>query len=270
MKVFLTTLLAIATAAVLILGNLNWAKKTTISSNTEVSKAAETKKDQLTNGGSDNKSTSSASREVLLKLASNWPKESIEVFTKSLDEKRPFKILIVGSSALGGSSSTGWPALVETKVNEAYGETVSVDVKEYALTSLDFIEQDKTQELVESKADLIIFEPFTLNDNGIVRIEDSLDNITTVIEEVNSDNPNAAFVLQPPYPLYNAQFYPLQVEALKNYAETNQISYLDHWTAWPDPATEEIKDYLLEDQSAPNEKGHGVWAEFVEGFLISK
>ena len=51
--------------------------------------------------------------------------------------------------------------------------------------------------------------------------------------------------IQPPHPLYQATYYPVQVEALAQYAEDNDIPYLNHWEAWPDQDSKEIKDYLL-------------------------
>ena len=77
-------------------------------------------------------------------------------------------------------------------------------------------------------------------------------------------------LIQPPHPLYQATYYPVQVEALEQYAEDNGIPYLNHWEAWPDQDSEEIKDYLSEDASEPSAKGHQVWAEYLIDYFIAK
>ena len=76
--------------------------------------------------------------------------------------------------------------------------------------------------------------------------------------------------LQPANPLFQAKYYPLQVEALKNYADRNNITYLNHWDAWPDTQSEEIKKFLIGEPSTPNETGHKLWADFLVDYFISE
>ena len=38
----------------------------------------------------------------------------------------------------------------------------------YDLTSIAFMNEDKVTEVIEEQPDLILFEPFTLKDNGVV------------------------------------------------------------------------------------------------------
>ncbi|MBT2689210.1 SGNH/GDSL hydrolase family protein [Bacillus sp. ISL-47] len=259
MKAFFTTILAIGCVVILILGNLHWKEKTAVikpeaaESKTEVA-------DQETN-------TASAG---ILKLAANWPKESQELLKKRIEEKKPLKIHIVGSEALGEGANS-WPELLKAELMEAYGEsTIDVKISSHDLNSLEYINEDTQQELIAEKADLVILEPFTLKDNGVVTIEDSLLNVDTIISDTKDSNPNLTFILQPPHPLYNATFYPVQVENLKQFAEQNNITYLDHWTAWPDQTSQEMKEYLSSNNSQPSEKGHEVWAEYLVEYFISK
>jgi hypothetical protein len=62
-------------------------------------------------------------------------------------------------------------------------------------------------------------------------------------------------MLMPLHPLYKAKLYPIQVAELKEYAEINQIPYLDHWSAWPVLESEDMLNFLTPDKSAPNEEG---------------
>ena len=257
MKVTIISVLAIACAAVLVLGNIHWDKKTTVAVGPE----------QATQAPSEHKASAADHQtQDLLSYATNWPENSQEQFKQKIEENQPFHIIIAGSESLAAENN-GWPNMVKASLEETYGEAVKVDVQEYDMNSSQFVQQDKQQELT---GDMIILEPFTLKDNGVVRIEDSIANLETIIDDVTAAHPNTEFLIQPPHPLYDARFYPIQVNQLKKFAEDHQLTYLDHWSAWPDAKTEEIKDYLLEDQSAPNERGHEIWAKFIEDFLIKK
>jgi hypothetical protein len=97
---------------------------------------------------------------------------------------------------------------------------------------MEFVENNKKQEVSTKKADLILFEPFLLNDNdGMVKIQDSLTHLSKIMKDVEKVNPDTTFLLQPSYPLYGATLYPKQVAELKKYAKENNITYLDHWKA---------------------------------------
>ncbi|WNS75217.1 SGNH/GDSL hydrolase family protein [Bacillus sp. DTU_2020_1000418_1_SI_GHA_SEK_038] len=263
MKAFFVALLAICCATLLVIGNIHWDKKTTVAGQTEAIKIDNKEYEEVESAAA------SINPKELLVFANNWPEKSKEQFRKALEEERPFHILIVGSESMGVEKN-GWHNLVRAAVKETYGETVTIETLEYEMNSHQFVQENKQKDLIEQKADMIIIEPFTYKDNGKVRIEDSLANLTRIRNDVKNENQNVEFVIQPPHPLFNARYYPIQVEELKEYSEKRGITYLDHWTAWPDWHTEEIKDYLLEDSSGPSEKGHEAWAEYLEKFLVSK
>lgn len=265
MKALLTTILALTCAVILIWGNVHWNQKSVVSGSSE----------PTTNGPIDKpvKSTKAApeTKETDFTLnAENWPEEAKASFKQALSEKRTFKLMIVGSGAVG-DEPTGWAYQVKQEVEGFYGkEVVSVNIKEVNETTLAFIQQNGQETIADEKADMIIFEPFTLTDNGIVLIEDSLANIQTVIDAAKESNPNTVFVLQPPNPIYQPKLYATQVQALEDYAAQNNIAYLDHWEAWPDTDSEEIYKYLQDGIGQPNEEGHKVWSKYVIDYLISK
>lgn len=261
MKVFFTTLLAVGCMGVLLWGNIHWTKKTTVAGNNGVSPAVVV---------AEQPETIANPSDSLLALTDNWPKQAADSFKKALDENRTYKILLVGSEALGDEQS-GWAASTKEQLITAYGEEyMEVEIQTFNLTSLGFIDEEGTAQVSGSQADMVLFEPFTLMDNGEVTIENSLDNIQQVIDGALEAKSDTMFVLMPPHPIYNAVYYPKQVEALKNYAEENEIPYLDHWQAWPDYQTEEIQDYITSDNSQPSEQGHEVWSKYVSDYLISK
>ncbi|WP_163182656.1 SGNH/GDSL hydrolase family protein [Neobacillus sedimentimangrovi] len=257
MQKFLTVLLGIFLILLIFFGQTHWNQQNkALSSDTPTSAKKEFNKQKHSSA-------------ELLKLTKNWPAEAVERFKQSLKNNKPFKILFVGSPAIG-SDTEGAYALVKQKLKETYGDHIDVQLKTFDMTSTQFINNKKQDEIRAEAADLYILEPFILENNGEVLIENTLMDLATIIDTVKVAKPESTMILQPSYPLYNAKIYPRQVEELKKYAETHQIPYLDHWTAWPDPATEELKNYLTPDQSAPNEKGAQVWSDYLIQFLISK
>jgi hypothetical protein len=266
MKSFFTTVLAIACAVILIWGNIHWNQKSVVSGSSEP-----TTNDSIVKPVKSTKAAQSETKEADFTLnVENWPEEAKTSFKQALAEDRTFKILIVGSGAVG-DETTGWAYQVKKEVEGFYGkEIVSVDINEVDETTLAFIQRNGQDEIAAEKADMILFEPFTLTDNGIVLIEDSLTNIQTVIDAAKESNPNTVFVLQPPNPIYQPKLYATQVQALEDFAAENTISYLDHWEAWPDTESEEIYEYLEDGMGQPNEEGHKIWSQYVIDYLISK
>ncbi len=123
---------------------------------------------------------------------------------------------------------------------------------------------------IDSNADLILFEPFTKKDNGLPDVKRSLDNIKTIIDDVTRANPNISFVIQPPPPMYKAVKYPKEVEDLKNFAQEQNIPYLDYWSEWPAQGTKEMKEVYKEDFNDSNQMGYNIWTNYVEKYFISK
>ncbi|GAM16223.1 SGNH/GDSL hydrolase family protein [Mesobacillus selenatarsenatis] len=266
MKPFLTTLLAIICGGVLLWGNIHWSNKTAV----KVDGASVTKAVEKPAEKSKAKSEDTQGQEVgLLSLTKNWPVEAVETFKKAQEEGQEYKVLIVGSNALG-EEPNGWAYQTKDGLTEAFGdENLIVEILKYETTSLNFVQENHQEELVAAEADLIIFEPFTLNDNtNGVGAENSLINVQRVLDHIGDVSANTVVILTPPNPLYNAKYYPLQVDALKEYAEENDIPYLDHWTAWPELDSQEMNDYLT--NGSPNEKGHELWAQYMLDYLVAK
>jgi hypothetical protein len=156
-------------------------------------------------------------------------------------------------------------------LNENFGtDHIAVSVHTYNVTSNEFIANNTQKEIAAEKAQLIVFEPFLLNDNNKGTVANSLNNLTKIMGDVKAANPGTTFILQPSYPLYAAKYYPRQVAKLKQYAAQNQITYLDHWTSWPASTDKALNDYLLPGGTGPNEKGIQIWSQYLINYLIHK
>lgn len=259
MKYVFTALWAIACVVILFFGHIHWSEQTTVKAddqtkvpitNTSAKQASKTKTDVI-------------DANALIEKTTNWPQAAQTQFKQALKEKKPFKILFVGSLAQGG-----WVDETKQKLIDSYGKgVIKVTTHTYDVTTTDFVSKKNQLEIAAEKAQLVIFEPLLLNDNGIVEIKDSLSNITKIMDDVKFSSPESTFILQPSYPLYNPKLYLLQVNALKDYATLNKLVYLDHWTAWP--ATDDLKlkeDYLQTD--GPNKLGNKTWSDYLLKYLI--
>ena len=263
MKQFLVLLLALICVGTLIYGSLHWKEKTSVSAEKSVS-------EDRTKEPEQKESPARIDSEEPLRFTQNWPEPARENYKLALEDGRPFTILLAGSISLGVDDG-GWSQQLKRSLEEAYGDTIQVKVKSYELTSAEFLSEEKLEELVSLQPDLTLLEPFTLMDNGLVMISNSHQNIEAIRSGLSEANPDSVMLLQPPNPLYNANYYPVQVDALKQFAEEEEIPYLDHWTAWPDPESKEIEDYLVEQDGTtlPNEKGHQVWYEYLLDYFIA-
>ncbi|MCH6269423.1 SGNH/GDSL hydrolase family protein [Neobacillus citreus] len=268
MQKVLTALLAIVFILVVYMGQSHWSQK--IDNASAKDKINSTIKKSAAKKSETNVDKEDTKEQKLLAYTKNWPAEAVERFKQVQSEGKAFKILFVGSKAIGSESDGTFP-IVKQKLVETFGEkNIQVTLKTYSSTSSQFVNDNKQKEISGERADLIIFEPFILQNNGFVSINKTLSDLAKVIKDVKAVNPETSFILQPAFPLYKAKIYPGQVAELKDYAEKNKIAYLDHWTSWPDPNTIEISKYLLPDQSAPSEKGVQAWSQALIQYLISQ
>ncbi|EKN66462.1 hypothetical protein BABA_15172 [Neobacillus bataviensis LMG 21833] len=258
MQKILTALLAVVFIIVLYLGQSHW--------NQQLEASAKGKSPAHSPATADVEKMDDTSDQDLLGLTKNWPETASARFQETLNEKQPFKVLFVGSPAIKDT----YP-IIQEKLMGAFGEKhIQVDLKTFTTTTTQLINSKQDAEIAAAKADLIVLEPFILTNNGVVGMDKTLNDITKIIIQSKVANPETTFILQPSYPLYKAKTYPKQTDELKTYAAKSNIAYLDHWIAWPDPNSEEIKDYLAPDNDAPSEKGIKVWSDYVVDFLISK
>lgn len=200
-------------------------------------------------------------------LVQDFPEAVINRFSEAFDGGEPVKFVLAGSESLGYGDG-GWSTIVERELENLYGENLlDVIVYEFNGTTTQFLESGAADEVARMNPDMLLFETLTLEDNsGLVMLDQTLANLKEIVDVFMEQNPDLYLVLQPPQPIFTTVYYPDQVRSVKQFANENSIPFLDHWTEWPDYATEEILDYLT-DESAPNEKGHEVWAKAVIDFF---
>jgi hypothetical protein len=146
---------------------------------------------------------------------------------------------------------------------------IDIEIFQYNTISIDFIYGTDMAEVVAYAPDIILYEPFTLNDNsGGVTVQDNHNSIEIFLQDLKEANKDAVLLLQPTHPLYGATYYPRQVADLKKFAEDKGFTYLDHWEAWPDD--KELNDLLTDEKDSPDEEGHSIWANYLIEYYIAE
>ncbi|MGM0853966.1 MAG: SGNH/GDSL hydrolase family protein [Bacillota bacterium] len=262
MKTFSLFLLGMICAGVLVYGNMYWQERTSVSNAEKTTTVTEPQAGHQEAEGEGEKDYDS--------LIGNWPKEAQVAFKETVATGSPYKLAIVGSLALGADEN-GWSEQVRTELIDTYGNTVEVKIFQYDTTSLTFVNGENVEEVLGYEPQLVLFEPFALNDNsngvGAVNNQESIQIFERKLKEQNEE---AVLVLQPTHPIAGATYYPMQIEELKEFAEENGIPYVDHWKTWPIDDEEALGELLVDSQEMPSEEGHVLWGEYLKDYFIGE
>ncbi|MBU9713719.1 SGNH/GDSL hydrolase family protein [Evansella tamaricis] len=191
-------------------------------------------------------------------------------FSEELEEGEKIKILAFGSRALVDSVNEGitpWPVLLEERLNADYGrelfqvETVSLG----GATSIEVVQEGLHLDAVATYGDLdiILFEPFVWNSNSGVDIIHTIESMEMIMGAFLREREDLIVYIQPSPPVFNTQFYPLQVEDLKEYSVQAGLNYIDHWQEWPGVEDEELREYVHEEHNVPTQAGHELWSKSI-------
>ncbi|GIN58821.1 hydrolase [Lederbergia ruris] len=261
MRNLLTAIIVLACLVFLGSGYLYWKDRTGVVASEVDQNPKSDDSSESANKESDKEKKQKDVDPAVVELASNWPEEAQADLREAVENGERYPIALVGSLALGGDD--GWAAMLKEALEESYGEDV-VDVKlfEYDLTSRQFINEERYEEVVDFAPKLVLYEPFILEDNGVVDVDENQENIEAFLDAI----PDAVVLLQPARPVPDSSIYPQQVKDLEAYAKAQDIPYLDHWENWPEDAS----DYVVSGESAPNKKGHEVWFEYLQEYFIAE
>ena len=260
MKAAIISTLSIILVVVLVIGNINWK----LQEESPLSKITSSESAVASNSDSD----AYFSSDYYSSFATNWPESAQKILEKKLSDKKTFHILLLGSESIG-DKKLGLVTPIKEALEKKYDQYVTIDSIAYDGTSSDYVSEQAYSALVDKKPDMIIMEPFLLNDNNVIDISTTLMNLREIISETKDQLPDVTFVLQPAQQIYDASLYPMQVSDLQKFAEAEKITYWNHWEAWPDGKDKEVLDYLVKDSSDPNEKGYEVWSKYLANKLIS-
>lgn len=195
-----------------------------------------------------------------------------EKLFRKFEANESITLLAIGSEASFGSQpeNPSWPFRLESALTEYYnGANFNLETMNFEdMSTHHLIEINAHSHAASIQPDVLIFEPLLLNDNGIVKVEDSIKNIEILIDAVIEESPEVFVIIQPPNPIFRPTIYLEHVEALKEFAQNNNFTYLDHWQAWPDLEEDELKDLLT--GVYPNARGQEIWAEYLMNYFVAK
>ncbi len=207
-------------------------------------------------------------REEVVAALINADAKIQELVLDRYDQSENIQMLIVGSTVMN-DGSPGYGQQLSEALTNTYGSLFEITLSPWDVTSEKFVETHIEEIAWDTEYDLVLMEPFTLNNNGLVTIEDEHDHILAVQERAREEVEDTIVMLQPPHPFYQAQFYLTQVRALETFANDNDIPYINHWTDWPATDDVAITEFLTEDNS-PNSDGANLWSSFLSSYFTSQ
>lgn len=211
--------------------------------------------------GSDEQSSSYAA------YMKNLPDEAQAKIKQAIETGKPLQLVIAGDEA-----TTGWPAILEKNLNDTYGSHVfDVVVKSYPQkTTQEWVNDKLFEDIVNTKPDILLYEPSLLVDAGVIGKQQSIQNVSTLLDDMKKNIPGVVILVQPPNPLYGAKHYPETIQLLQEMLKSKGITYVNHWTNWPDPNSNEMLQYLEKPDGWANAQGQQLWAQAVTGYFIAK
>lgn len=174
---------------------------------------------------------------------------------KRFAEGEDVQLLVIGSQAIQPVAER-----FATALTEKLGKSVTVDAVTADLTSPQFIEQGLPKIDWSTGYDVIIYEPFTLKNNGEVVIEREQQDLQKVKNTAQESVKDAVFVVTPPQPILKANYYETQVSALKKFTSSNRIPFVDHWASWPSTDSDTLLNYVRKDHSL-TDQGVQTWSD---------
>ncbi|MCD8502741.1 MAG: hypothetical protein LRY71_15095 [Bacillaceae bacterium] len=190
---------------------------------------------------------------------------------QAIETDEPLKVVVFGSQAVASKEEmVTWPQLLEDQVNELYRykvievETISMGTKH----TFSVVGENKHLEVAEMMPDILVIEPFIWSDQGVVSIDDTIYHLGVIVDKVKEFRDDVLIYVTPPHPLYGADYILARVDEVKNYAKSNQLNYIDHWTDWPSLDNEEILTYLTD--GLPNQAGHELWAQSIIPYFVNQ
>ena len=206
--------------------------------------------------------------EQLTALIGNFDENTQDMIINRFEQKEHVQMLIVGSGAMN-SGSPGYAERLQKNLKSAYGDFFEVEVSPFDGSVTDFLEQIEDGRIDwQNGYDIVLLEPFTVNNNGTVVVEDAFENVLSINEFIQKEVEDAQLIVHPSYPIYNSMYYPVEVNALKKYSLAKGIIYIDHWTKWPDIKDAKLQTYFNEDLTL-NSDGANLWANALSTYFIA-
>ncbi len=231
----------------------------------KVHEAAETKPSQTVPKEQDSSNKDTASEQPIEDVVTKTPTtEGLsktsdprmkELFTKKFTAEEDVQMLVIGSDSLD-------PVAIRfaTAFKETFSDWVTVDSVTADLTSTEFVAQGLSEIDWSIGYDIVLYEPFTLKNNGVVVIEREQQDLLAVQKKAMEANDQVLFIVTPPQPIYEANYYQTQIQALKTFTNQEKLMYIDHWSNWPPTNSTDLLNYVDKERQLTS-RGVKVWSD---------
>ncbi|RIW36065.1 hypothetical protein D3H55_06295 [Bacillus salacetis] len=264
----LAIIFSIIGIGVIVFGQMEWKEKAFVDAERPMVEASDGAEVTTQKNVETSASLNSLTKEELSERTSLLPEEVQKAFLNAFEGNQSVSLLVLGSDAMGDSTN-GVAQSIKAKLQGVYGtQFLQVDTFTYDGSSFNFVEDEDGLESIGQAYDLVLYEPFTFNDNGVVEVSQNHEHTEEVMGHFEALNKDTKFILHPPQPMHEATIYPTQVEDLKVFAEEKSIPYIDVWKVWPDYDTDELTDYL-DSEGNVNPDGIELWSNEVVHYFTN-
>jgi lysophospholipase L1-like esterase len=194
-------------------------------------------------------------------------------------QKETITISLFGDSVtygMGASSpDKNWGNLLSNYLNNQQNIS-AVTIHNFGFsgyTTSRLIAENKINEVILSKPDIVIFEPTLINNFGSsISITQTEEEILSLIKEIEEQLPEALIIIQstnPTHPNFSknqnmaGNQYLDYVNSLKNFADTHQLNYVDIHAGMESLMVKNSKQLVdvMADELHPNDLGYQYWFE---------
>lgn len=202
-------------------------------------------------------------------------------------EKEKVTISLLGSSVTAGAGSSNPQAVWGNRLVKNIKATSSnfKNINLYnngfgGYSTVGLLKDDKLEEVIKNNPDLVIFETSILNNHGqSVSLEQTLEDIKTIVSTIERDIPNAEILLVSPNPATGKEgtdavneiglTYEDYVTETTRFINQNGWKYFNTYEEINSRITEEDIELssLMFDEIHPNDEGYRIWAEELFSFI---
>ncbi|MBM7702261.1 SGNH/GDSL hydrolase family protein [Metabacillus iocasae] len=200
----------------------------------------------------------------VMRYTKNLPPFFVKKIEQAIQANKPLSFVIAGPHATTEEGS--WAVMVKQFIEETYGKEVFT-VHIHSLTgetSANILAKSALSTLEQYEPDVVLYEPPTLLDNGLIGIHNTVKNTNEMMQQLKQLPSAPALLVQPSQPLAQASVYPNEVTLVKEVIDQHGVYYVDHWKTWPEG--EALSAYVSV-EGVLSEKGHAQWASFYKAFF---
>ncbi|SDI93730.1 SGNH/GDSL hydrolase family protein [Alteribacillus bidgolensis] len=267
MKRFFLGLIMLLLIAVSVYGKWHYDQKVADTVNNTVSSVSKSESEGKATAAEDKGDTEASLKTMLAGAEEGFADQ----MRSTVGEGESLTIVAAGSDVVHAQAGESFPALFVQDLKEKY-RTDQIELKVVHFgnqTSLDVMSNQEAEQIAALEPDIFIYSPLVLNDDGSVSIDDTLYSLNDMVETVENENPGAAIYIQPPQPMYEAEYYVSRIQQLQDeIAASDNLTYINHWESWPITDDEALPTFV--ENSQPTAAGHTLWAEHLFTFFTTE